>query len=115
VLLLLGYTDEEIRDGLIEWDHCPSLGLRFANPETGELEPAPNDPRFIRPMRKHEHRQKTVGTASPLSGDISLIAKSKRIEKETAAFRARLLAKRPGIKRPRRSKLASRPFPKRCR
>jgi hypothetical protein len=115
VLLLLGYTDEEIRDGLIEWDHCPALGLRFANPVTGELEPAPNDPRFIRPLRKREHRQKTLGSALPLSGDISLIAKQKRIEKEVAAFRARMLAKTPGVKRPRRSKLASRPFAKRCK
>jgi hypothetical protein len=112
-LLLLDYADEEIRNGLIEWDHCPALGLRCVNPATGELEPAPNDPRFIRPMRKLEHRQKTLGTASPLSGDISLIAKQKRIEEQTAAFRARLLAKTPGGQRPRSSKIPSRPLPKR--
>jgi hypothetical protein len=64
-------------------------------------------------MHKEDHRQKTFGTALPLSSDISLIAKHKRLAKETAAFRARLLAKAPGERRPRRRKLASRPFPKR--
>lgn len=82
-LLLLGYTDEEIKGGL-QWDHYPALGLRVLDPETGQLVPAPNDPRYIRPMRTAEHRVKTSGRKATTAGsDVHAIAKVKRLNGET--------------------------------
>ena len=121
-LLLLGYTDEEITNGGIEWDHCPALALRFFNEETGELEPAANDPRFIRPIRTANHATKTFGPGgekrvTTAGSDIHAIAKAKRQSRETEEFRRRLLAKDAGEPIPttgkRRAKIPSRPFPKR--
>lgn len=60
-LLLLGYTNEQIVDGQIEFDHYPALGLRVVDEATGQLVPAPNDPNFIRPMLNPEHKVKTHG------------------------------------------------------
>ncbi|MGE0231733.1 MAG: hypothetical protein AB7O39_03420 [Flavobacteriaceae bacterium] len=117
VLLLLGYTDEEITGGGIQWDHCPALGLRFVDRDTGEMIPAPNDPRYIRPMRTAEHRVKTSGTKATSAGsDIHAIAKAKRGAKKQARHLAAVNAKhddeaqeppRPRSKWPRGRKLQS--------
>lgn len=121
-LYALGYTEEEIRGGQIEWDHCPALALRFVDPETGDLVPAANDPRFIRPMRKGDHGMKTHGrrlgesrNARRVDGDRHAINRAKDLEREHAAFRARLLAKvdpdaEPPPARKRKQTIPSRPF-----
>lgn len=86
-LLLLGYTDEEITTGVIQWDHYPALGLRFVN-EAGEMIPAVNDPHCIRPMRKADHKKKTFGTKATTAGsDVHIIAKTKRLNGETKKVR----------------------------
>ena len=104
-LLALGYTEDEVFCGGIEWDHCPALALRFVDPETGELEPAPNDPRYIRPMRKADHAVKTTGRrgTSKLSasgdGDTSRAAKIKRLRGEAKGKPKRKWPSRPFLKR----------------
>jgi hypothetical protein len=112
-LLALGYTDEEITGGGIQFDHCPALALRFVDPETGEMMPAPNDPRHIRPMRKADHARKTFGVPATTAGsDIHAAAKVKRIAADPAGgeeFRRRLLTPKPRDERPR-SKWPSRKF-----
>ena len=106
----LGLLGEEI-----EWEHTIALGLRPYNPETKKYDPDEHDPRYIRPMRKPQHKLKTFGDHVPLSGDVSKIAKLDRIEKEQAAFRARLLAKETGEPVVKRKAWPKRPFPKRPR
>lgn len=112
-LLLLGFSEEEISGG-IAWDHSPPLGLRFVDPETGEMIPHPNDPRHIQPLRTADHHLKTNGgPACAADGDIHKIAKARRLSDSHREFQSRLLA--PDKKRDERpkSKWASRPFPKR--
>jgi hypothetical protein len=91
-LLLLGFTEDEISGGLI-WDHTPPLGLRFVDPETGQMVPHPNDPRHIQPLRRADNAIKTNGPkACAAGGDIHAIAKAKRLSKGHDEFRARMLA-----------------------
>lgn len=115
-LLALGYSDEEIVGGALEWDHCPALALRFVDPETGEMTPAPNDPRYIRPMRKGEHAEKTFGRPATTAGsDIGAAAKVRRITKQQEEARRRMLAKDAGEPRKKSGRIPSRGFPKRKR
>lgn len=77
----LGFSDEDIAAG-IEWDHQPALAFREI--VDGVMTPAPNDPRYIRPMRAAEHRKKTSGTRATSAGsDVHMAAKVKRITGET--------------------------------
>lgn len=99
-LLLLGFTDEEIANG-IQWDHEPALGLRHVDPCSGEMLPAANDPHFIRPMRTADHLAKTTGrrgerTVTSAGSDIHAIAKVRRLTKAQEAARRRMLAKQTG-------------------
>lgn len=96
----------------VDFDHQPPLGMRPKNPETGETVPAPNDPRYIVPLARAAHKAKTFGNHVPLSGDVQKIKKIQRIEKDQAAFRARLLAKDAGEASP--AKKGRRPWPKRA-
>lgn len=120
-LLLLGFTEDEITGGL-EWDHQPALALRIVDPQTGELVPHPNDPRYLRPLRKAEHAVKTRGSGATTAGtDVGNASKVKRIEKDPSGgeeFRRRLLAIKRGDEPPpskRKASIASRPFPGRQR
>lgn len=91
-LLLLGYTEEQIP--LIQWDHEPALGLRAVDAETGEMTPAPNDPRFIRPMLPDDHAVKTRGAGATTAGsDVGKMKKLRKLVAKEAAFRERVLAK----------------------
>ncbi len=119
VLLLLGFTDEEIAGG-IDWNHNPPLALRFVDPETGELSPPANDPRHIEPLRRSDHRQRTFGRPATTAGsDIHAIAHTRRAAKKEAEFRARLLAKATGTEPPaptrRKARIPTRPFSNRKR
>ena len=116
-LLLLGFTQDEITGGL-EWDHQPALALRIVDPATGELVPHPNDPRYLRPLRKAEHAVKTRGSGATTAGtDVGSAAKVKRIEKDPSGgeeFRRRVLAIKRGDEPPpskRKRAWPTRPFP----
>lgn len=120
-------------DAEISWalDHDPALELRAFNPVTGETLPAHDDPRALVWRTTVDHAVKTTGRRgesrlSKRGGDISEIAKLRRLEAHHEDFRRRMLAKdepdlcdevgegvvaRPGQKFKR--KWASRPFPKR--
>lgn len=88
---LLGLDPEDL-----DWHHQPPIAMRPIDPITGETIPAQNDPKFIIPMARAAHKARTFGDHVPLSGDVQQIKKLRRIEKEAAAFRARLLAKASG-------------------
>lgn len=122
-LLLLGYSDEQIASG-IQWDHFPAITLRTFDEATGQLVPAVNDPHFIRPMLKPAHDIKTFGPGgekriTSAGGDIHASAHTKRLERQQADFRARMLAKDRGEAPPapakRKRRIPSRPFQNRSK
>jgi hypothetical protein len=101
----------------VDFDHDPAISLRPIDPATGDTIPPQLDPRYIVPRSRADHARKTFGDSKPLSGDVSLAAKVKRVEAKRADFRHRLLAKAdPDMvatapKRRLRA-IPSRPFPK---
>jgi hypothetical protein len=96
----------------VELDHTPPLALRERD-AAGRYIPDEHDERCLVWMDKRAHRRKTTGTHVPLSGDISVIAKTKRQEKDQEAFRSRLLVKVPGQPRLKTGRIQSRGFPTR--
>lgn len=59
------------------------------------------------------HSAKTYGDHRPLSGDLSLIAKNRRLVADQAAFRDRLLSKETGEPPPaKKHRWSKRAFPK---
>jgi len=88
----------------LEWDHVPALQLRVWDPVAGDTIPAANDPEYIVPSAKAVHRKKTA------KQDVPQIAKTRRRAKSHQAFREAVLAKEPGEKRKRTSRIASRPL-----
>jgi hypothetical protein len=117
----LGYKINEI-----QWDHTPPLALREWDPVAKDTIPAANDPNHIRILLIEEHRLVTTGRhgESDLSisfnGDTSRAAKVKRLEKQQAEVRARLLSKEPGQPVPKKQSIKGRGFrraerkPRRC-
>jgi hypothetical protein len=116
-LLALGFTDEEIKDG-IEWDHNPALVWRPVNRKGDDLTPAMNDPHFIRPLRKEPHKLKTFGPGGEkrITTRGSDVAEPRRLDKISAKhieFRKRL--SKPGKAKKPPSKWASRPFDRKAK
>jgi len=64
-----------------------------------------NDPSNCRFRCRPCDSKKTYGTHVPLSGDISKIAKTKRLVDRAAEDRAAMRAKRPGRRRRKRGKI----------
>lgn len=126
-LILLGFDPDSV-----EWHHDPALELRpytVIYPDTDDVYkakilyfPDANDPRYIRPMAKEDHKRQTFGTGKPREGDIKTIAHVRRMTKKQKDFRDKMLAKEIGVgvewikssgyDNPGR-KIPSRPFPKR--
>lgn len=94
----------------IDWNHDPALGLRRRDPVTGLYDPDELDPRYLRPVPRESHKVITNGTAAPLSGDKSKIAKLKRVERKEREFRERVLAKEAGEPVEKKSRWPSRKF-----
>lgn len=91
---------------LVEFQHDPPLAMRVWVPEKNDYDPPENDPRYIRPMAKADHKEVTA------KKDIPEIAKTKRLSKAQQEFRDRMLAKAPGEKPERpKSRLKGRSFP----
>jgi hypothetical protein len=93
----------------VEWHHSPPLGLRPYDEATGKYTPDANDPRYIVPMGKAPHRERTAKI------DVPAIAKTKQLTKNHAAFVATMLAKAGVDDAPRdvrRSRIPTRPFQK---
>lgn len=115
-LYVLGLDPQNVR-----WDHRPALSVRVqVKHADGSITYTPdeNDPRYIVPLAPDAHDKLTFGTskATTAGSDIAVAAKIKRVEKDEAAFRQRLLAKDQGAPRepsrwPNR-KMQSRPFEK---
>lgn len=89
----------------VEWDHRPPLSSRIWDPEAGDYDPPENDPRYIRPISKAEHREISARVDTPAA------AKIKRLSKEQEAFRLRMLAKGEP-EQEEKSRPKSRKFPK---
>jgi len=96
-----------------DFDHCPPLQLRVFDPVAGDTIPPANDAVYIVPRPREAHRAKTMGiqTKAKAAGDVTEIAKTKRLAGEQEQFRSRLLAKEPrgDVEKPK-GKWASRPF-----
>lgn len=103
----LGLTEETV-----QWDHDPPIQMRVWVPEKGDTEPPARDPRHVVPRPTIEHRVKTAGRATKAraEGDVTEIARTKRLAGEQEEFRRRVLAKEPGQKRERKSKIKGRPL-----
>ncbi|MER9652454.1 hypothetical protein NKJ26_02915 [Mesorhizobium sp. M0152] len=104
----------------IHRDHVPPLQLRAWDAEAGDTIPGANDPKHIVIRHRDCHVGKTSGgkTKAKAQGDVTEIYRARRLAKEQAAFRARMLAtateEEPTDPPPKkRSNFASRPFPKR--
>lgn len=110
-LLFAGFSEEQIEAG-IQFDHYPALGRRSLD-DNGNITPASNDYRFIRPMTKPEHNIKTRGRGATTAGsDVGEIAKTKRLEKLNQAYRDMVARKAEG-ERPPETKKRKRPWPSR--
>ena len=86
----------------MEWDHNPALAMRPLNADQTDYEPAQLDPRYIRPMSGQEHKDKTFGNHVPLSGDVSVAAKIKRVERKNREFWNKLIGTEPEQVKPKR-------------
>lgn len=86
---------------LPDFDHYPALGLRAFDAK--DYDPPQLDPRYIRPLKREDHDQKTTGRkgeskySSNGGGDTSQAAKVKRLreaeeERAYAQMRRQLLA-----------------------
>jgi hypothetical protein len=77
-----------------QFDHVPAVQLRCWDPEAKDTIPPSNDVDSIFAKHVDCHAAKTFGSkASKRGADVTEIARTKRIAKETEAFRKRILAK----------------------
>jgi hypothetical protein len=104
-----------------QFDHVPAVQLRCWDPVAKDTVPPSNDKDHIFAKHVDCHAQKTFGSkASKRGADVTEIARTKRIAKETADFRRRMLSKlvdpeiqvEPSNKRPKKQ-WPSRPFSRR--
>ncbi len=68
-----------------EWHHDPPIQLRPWDPFIFDTVPAVQDDRYIVPLQKAAHRERTA------KRDIPEIAKTKRLAKKQEAFRSKML------------------------
>lgn len=115
-LLALGLDPKDA-----QFDHTPSLELRPFDEAAGDYEPKANDPRYIVPRSKADHLRKTTGRAgeSDLSisyqGDVSRIAKTRRLDAAIQETRQRIADRLPGEKRKPKGTIPARKKPPRQR
>ena len=86
----------------IEFHHDPPLQQRVWDPFIEDTQPTANDPHFIVPVAKANHREQTA------KRDIPEIAKTRRLAKTQEAFRDKIL--KQDAPEPKRKKWGSRPF-----
>lgn len=100
----------------VAFDHDPALELRPLNEDGTDTVPPQLDPGHIFMLRVEDHKAKTFGRRgeSDLSisyqGDVSRIAKARRLTAEQERFRERLLAKEAGQQREESSRWPKRKF-----
>lgn len=94
-----------------ELDHNPALGLRYRDPVTGQYEPPANDPRYLVWRAPADHACKTFKDNGTGRGDLTAIAKVRRLSKDAEAFRGRLLAKEGKDPELKKSRWPKRRFP----
>jgi len=104
-----------------QFDHVPALQLRSWDPEEKNTVPPANSADHIEAKHKNCHLKKTTGRkgesrkGDAANGDVPRISKIKRLSKDEAAFRQRLLEKAdplPETAPTKKSKWGKRPFPK---
>lgn len=73
----------------IHWHHSPALSHRPRNAADTDYEPAELDPRYLRPVLAEDNLAMARGNpAIPLSGETSIAAKLKRLERAPACREA---------------------------
>lgn len=102
-----------------QFDHVPAVQLRCWDPVAKDTTPPSNEEDCIFAKHVDCHAEKTFGSKATKRGaDVTEIARTKRIAKDTEAFRRRMLAKSEPDnpieteKRPKK-KWPSRPFDRR--
>jgi hypothetical protein len=121
----------DMRD--VEFDHDPSLNSRPYDTEIGDFIPAQHDKDYILPRLRKDHAEKTFGrkadaekTVTTRGSDVGEAARIKRMNARQKLSEVRLAAKAGdpqalahllGVEKPKRprSKIPSRPFPKKQR
>lgn len=100
----------------VEFDHVPALQLRLWCEEAKDTIPAANDPAGIEAKHADCHAAKTFGgKATKRGGDVTEIARLRRLTEQQEEFRRRLLAKgesqdeRPAVSKPKH-RWPTRPF-----
>lgn len=93
-LRALGVAEAEI-----DWSHEPALGLRAINDDGTDYKPPQNDPNYLFIRKRAEHDAITFKNNGTGRGDITTIAKVKRLTKEQEEFRRKVLARPCGAKR----------------
>lgn len=91
----------------LDFDHQPPLMQRVWNEKAQDTEPPANDPRYLVPMARADHRKKTA------KKDIPQIAKTKRLANDQEEFVRKILSRQCGKKRKATGKIRSRGFQKR--
>ncbi|MDB5594168.1 MAG: uncharacterized protein JWM36_1129 [Hyphomicrobiales bacterium] len=78
----------------VEFDHVPALQLRLWCEEVKDTVPAANDPAAIEAKHADCHAAKTFGgKATKRGGDITEIARTRRLTEQQQEFRRRILSK----------------------
>lgn len=87
--LRLGHIDNVHRD------HCPPLAMRTWDDASQDTIPAANDPKFIVLRHVDCHKAKTSGgkTRAKAQGDVTEIARTRRLGRAQEEFRSKVLAK----------------------
>lgn len=106
-----------------QFDHRPPIQMRSWSDELQDTLPAANDVEYIEALHKDCHKVLTTGRQgesklSKRGGDISDVAKLRRLTRKEEDFRKRLLTKGDpdpvsDEDLPKKRKWPSRPFPKR--
>lgn len=91
----------------LDFDHQPPLQMRVWNVEAQDTDPPANDPFYIVPMVRAQHRTKTA------KRDIPEIAKTRHLSAKQADFVRSITTRQCGEKRKPSGSIPSRPFPKR--
>lgn len=76
-----------LEPGHVDFDHCPALRLREFDPKTGEYSPPANDPQYITPRARPDHRDKTKGDAKQIAAKRRQERKlGEKVEKQAARW-----------------------------
>jgi hypothetical protein len=96
-------TLDDILGRRVHIDHAPPLALRDRDAE-GAFRPEANDPRFLEVVHAVGHLHRTSKRRGLFRGDLTEIARSRKVRMKNAEFAARMREKAGGPAAPRKPK-----------